>query len=285
VQLLGSGRRLTAASADETATATVHDEVEYYPGAAAYGAMGGNCSTHDDCDAGFCSNECFVGPCERFAGVCQRCDGTEIVSAQNECYQGWPAPWPSNPITCKAHCDAKYAHNAVCTDIDECEGVDCGGSSTCANGLDKYTCSCAAGWTGPRECADATVDLGDSYGDGWNGAVAHIDSYGATAWEHRTDVQLSMDHYDGHSALGVPLGCLPDGCYRMHFEDLGGYQGEVSIKGSDGSTILNENDLVADKMYFFTIINGTTSGTSQDCATQSFGVVPSTVCTAEPMMA
>jgi hypothetical protein len=108
--------------------------------------------------------------------------------------------------------------NAVCTDIDECEGVDCGGTSTCANGLDKYTCSCAAGWTGPRECAGATVDLGDSYGDGWNGAVAHIDSYGATAWEHRTDVQLSMD--DGNSALGVPLGCLPDGCYRMHFEEL-----------------------------------------------------------------
>jgi hypothetical protein len=191
-----------------------------------------------------------------------------------------------NKYTCS--CAAGWTgggDNAVCTDIDECEGVDCGGSSTCANGLDKYTCSCAAGWTGPRECADATVDLGDSYGDGWNGAVAHIDSYGATAWEHRTDVQLSMDYYDGHSALGVPLGCLPDGCYRMHFEDLGGYQGEVSIKGSDGSTILNENDLVADKMYFFTIISGTTSGTSQDCATQSFGVVPSTVCTAEPMMA
>ena len=122
------------------------------------------------------------------------------------------------------------------------------------------------------------MDLGDSYGDGWNGAVAHIDSYGATAWEHRTDVQLSMD--DGNSALGVPLGCLPDGCYRMHFEELGSYQGEVSIKGSDGSTILNEFDLGADTMYFFTIINGTTSGTSQDCATQSFGeILPNTVCT------
>ena len=40
-----------------------------------------------------------------------------------------------------------------CSDINECtptagDVVVCGGTSTCTNGLNKYTCNCAAGWEG-----------------------------------------------------------------------------------------------------------------------------------------
>ena len=42
--------------------------------------------------------------------------------------------------------------HTVCEDVNECDidGVprDCGGDSSCANGLNQYTCNCAAGWTG-----------------------------------------------------------------------------------------------------------------------------------------
>ena len=32
--------------------------------------------------------------------------------------------------------------------MDECAGVRCGGDSACVNGENKYTCNCAAGWSG-----------------------------------------------------------------------------------------------------------------------------------------
>ena len=35
-----------------------------------------------------------------------------------------------------------------CEDIDECDGVDCGGSSNCTNSIGKYICECAEGWSG-----------------------------------------------------------------------------------------------------------------------------------------
>ena len=36
----------------------------------------------------------------------------------------------------------------TCEDIDECNSVDCGGSSECVDGIGKYTCECAEGWFG-----------------------------------------------------------------------------------------------------------------------------------------
>ena len=34
------------------------------------------------------------------------------------------------------------------TDIDQCAGIKCGGPSKCKNGIEKYTCECAEGWSG-----------------------------------------------------------------------------------------------------------------------------------------
>jgi len=34
------------------------------------------------------------------------------------------------------------------SDIDECEGVTCGGVGTCVDGADDYQCNCPPGYTG-----------------------------------------------------------------------------------------------------------------------------------------
>ena len=42
-------------------------------------------------------------------------------------------------------------------DIDECANNDCGGAAnTCANGENKYTCTCGPGWTGGGDGALCT---------------------------------------------------------------------------------------------------------------------------------
>ena len=34
------------------------------------------------------------------------------------------------------------------TDIDECLGISCHNGGTCTDGVNEYTCECAAGYTG-----------------------------------------------------------------------------------------------------------------------------------------
>ena len=52
-------------------------------------------------------------------------------------------PWQSNT-------QGKHAINMPSTpaDIDECEGVVCGGASKCKNEVNQFRCECAEGWAG-----------------------------------------------------------------------------------------------------------------------------------------
>ena len=45
-------------------------------------------------------------------------------------------------------CADGYSGATCATNIDECAGVDCGGASTCSDGVFEYNCACAAGWEG-----------------------------------------------------------------------------------------------------------------------------------------
>ena len=47
----------------------------------------------------------------------------------------------------------------TCVDIDECDGIDCGGSSNCTNDIGKYICECAEGWHGGG--VNKTCEKGD----------------------------------------------------------------------------------------------------------------------------
>ena len=58
---------------------------------------------------------------------------------------------------CAAGWTSSGADNELCVDVDECAGVTCGGTSTCVDGRNKYTCECAGGWVGGgvgRACTD-----------------------------------------------------------------------------------------------------------------------------------
>jgi hypothetical protein len=48
----------------------------------------------------------------------------------------------------KCACADGYSGATCAVNIDECTGVDCGGASTCSDGVFEYNCACAAGWEG-----------------------------------------------------------------------------------------------------------------------------------------
>ena len=58
-------------------------------------------------------------------------------------------------------------------DIDECEGVVCGGASTCTNAHDRFSCECAAGWTwqGDNQVCKRSSELPGTDGDECEGVV------------------------------------------------------------------------------------------------------------------
>ena len=96
----------------------------------------------------------------------------------------------------------------TCVDIDECDGIDCGGSSNCTNGIGKYICECAEGWhgggvnkicelgyckctgnqgyhTSPNMVVDGDIkvgyDFGPAYGDyckAWDDDEGNRDAFG-----------------------------------------------------------------------------------------------------------
>ena len=49
----------------------------------------------------------------------------------------------------KGLCGLHYKLN-FSTDIDDCSPGVCANGGTCVDGIDLYTCSCAAGYTGPN---------------------------------------------------------------------------------------------------------------------------------------
>ena len=90
-------------------------------------------------------------------------------------------------------------------DIDECEGVVCGGASTCTNAHNRFSCECADGWTGggddeicTREwvgedeyfCAEGDYIFGHGFSGEWL----------CSNWKYRTELPLrfpdttSCDH-------------------------------------------------------------------------------------------
>ena len=94
-----------------------------------------------------------------------------------------------------------------CEDIDECKDVDCGGKSKCTNGIGKYICECAKGWTGGG--VNKTCELGHCKCTGnkgyWkaerqmvNGVFKlgydHGPSYGEKCAAHDIEDSLTGDH-------------------------------------------------------------------------------------------
>lgn len=122
-------------------------------------------------------------------------------------------------------------------------------------------------------CTETSAVLGDAHGDGWNGAEAHIDALtGPDQWTFVAHAQF----IEGEGTATAtptnimkaikPIGCLKDGCYSFHFEDVGAFPSEVMIFGSTGMTdasdvILTINQLHStEQKFWFIVINGNASG-------------------------
>ena len=96
-----------------------------------------------------------------------------------------------------------------------------------------------------KVCHETNIVLGDSHGDGWNGAIAHIDAYtGVNQWRHVPNPSATWLTGQGTALADssvtqkslFSLGCVKDGCYSVHFQEIGSFPKEILVFGSDGMT-------------------------------------------------
>jgi hypothetical protein len=116
--------------------------------------------------------------------------------------------------------------------------------------------------------------MGDAHGDGWNQAESHVDAYtGRNQYTYVTEASW-MDG-SGTVLAGSTtvqqathqLGCLKDGCYAMHFNNIGRFPAEVYILGSDGNEhnqIVGLGNLTSTRdKFMFKVLAGSTSMASE----------------------
>ena len=75
---------------------------------------------------------------------------------------------------------------ATCEEIDECNGVDCGGLSKCVDGVGQYTCECADGWSGGgvnRTCEKGICKCTGNEGY-WEAAHTMVDGKMKVGYDH-----------------------------------------------------------------------------------------------------
>jgi hypothetical protein len=96
--------------------------------------------------------------------------------------------------------------------------------------LISFDVQCTDGMTGldcdiSNVCHETNIVLGDSHGDGWNGASAHIDAYtGLNQWRHVPNDEATWIEGQGTALPDTSvtqkalfnLGCVKDGCYAVH---------------------------------------------------------------------
>lgn len=103
----------------------------------------GFCAVHDSTDPDNCCAASDGGTCAD-VNECARAD-VEFCGPGNTCINGF------HKYTCE--CGLGWqggGDNTLCTPIDYCKDVDCGGgTSTCSNAVvGHYACNCGAGWSG-----------------------------------------------------------------------------------------------------------------------------------------
>ncbi|XP_078581527.1 uncharacterized protein LOC144864957 [Branchiostoma floridae x Branchiostoma japonicum] len=143
--------------------------------------------------------------------VCVKCIRCAAHSHWNSCGSYCPktcaplGPHPTCPTMCLTgcECDAGYArHNGFCIpegdcpiDIDDCASNPCVHGS-CADGLFKYTCSCALGWAGVNcdldidECASNPCWLGGT-------CLDHVDGYSSVCPKGTTGKHCETAVFEG----------------------------------------------------------------------------------------
>jgi hypothetical protein len=228
--------------------------------------------------------------------------------------------WDHVALKVDGACQAKYHDQdgdgvcELCRTAADCgPGMFWGG--TCTSGTDnsctacappkpaeaKYSVSgtceftCLDDRTGARceirnPCADTELQLSDVHGDGWNGAIAHIDAYtGPAEWtflgEPLTGQGTSVNSPTDAQLHWHSIGCRKNGCYSVHFEGLGTFPKEVAIYANDGNSIVAKDALAGtDQKFLFQIQGGQTSAVTQaEC--DNIASMPYVQINAEPTLA
>ena len=130
---------------------------------------GADCATEcvHQCDTnGECMDEINSFCCECNAGFIEADCMTDINDCEGvDCGNGVCRDTGVNAFTCE--CNAGFTGADCMTDINDCEGVDCGNGVCRDTGVTAFTCECNAGFTG----ADCMTDINDCEGvDCGNGA-------------------------------------------------------------------------------------------------------------------
>jgi hypothetical protein len=236
--------------------------------------------------AGTCAWECVPG----FAGAECMCTGGYIGADCESCPEGQQDA--ANDGVCEPCTDACSVglHLAgTCSTASDLACIAC--DTKPANNNSEYHGLAADGYpvchwqctpadaTYPNStdctgtpCYDTTVWLLDTHGDTWNGATAHIDAYtGTDQWTHvaslsPTDSDLGeITKLTGSDEVHVHystknVGCRRDGCYSVHFTDLGLFPLEVGLYShypfDASSRVVGLSNLVSLTQRFFFSVDG-----------------------------
>jgi hypothetical protein len=184
--------------------------------------IGGSCGCTDSTACNYDSTaDVDNGSC-LFDDVCGVCGGSGTVAG---CTDSTACNYDST-----ADCD-----DGSCLFDDECG--NCGGSDT-AGCNDSTACnydstaSCDDGSCCYENCI--TLDMNDSFGDGWNGATYEITLDGVSVATGDIDSAQSGDG----SSFGTDVLCLADGCYEITVAG-GTFESEITwtLNGVDGGSV------------------------------------------------
>jgi hypothetical protein len=155
------------------------DGIDAFRCQCASGYGGSSCETEtDECNsepclnAGSCVDSVNSYSCEcKIAYDGDHCDVPVNVCDRREdnCDRNFGVCIHIGPGAHRCECNPGYStqdRGATCTDVDDCLSVPCQHGARCADGVDAYTCTCSAGWTGDNcetgrdECASMPCQNG-----------------------------------------------------------------------------------------------------------------------------
>ncbi|XP_068719986.1 von Willebrand factor D and EGF domain-containing protein-like [Montipora capricornis] len=160
---------------------TCYDKVNGFTCSCEAGFSGMRCDMNVDeclsspCVNGICSDLVNNYTCSCNVGYTGRdCDVVMTTCTEDSCFSNVTCFKSGQTIAC-GPCPLGFTGDGKnCQDIDDCVNQTCNNGASCVDGINTYSCNCAAGFTGAHcetdidECANHTCSNGASCMDGVN---------------------------------------------------------------------------------------------------------------------
>ncbi|KAH3725835.1 hypothetical protein DPMN_051686 [Dreissena polymorpha] len=176
-------------------------------------------------------------------------------------------------------CNAGYQDDGTtknCTDINECVSDPCLNDAACVNGLAKYTCQCAVGWTGTNcetdinECASVPCRNGATCTHG-------LDAYQCTCAPGYSGVNCDTDINECTSNPCVNGATCVDAINGFNCVCVSGYTGaQCQTDINECATVTCENGATCDDLinaYRCRCVTGFTGNLCQTNINDCIGIV------------